>query len=93
MRGLPISRSSSGKSPLPQGSRVTVKLTPRSLVTARDGECRFIAEVAVLGGGFGFRGWTEDSRPGARRSETCCAAVFLPRVSGWGRICALAAWR
>ncbi len=31
MRGSPISRSSSGRSPLPQGSRVTVALTPRSL--------------------------------------------------------------
>jgi hypothetical protein len=34
MLGSPISRSSSGRSPLPQGSRVTVALTPRSLVRA-----------------------------------------------------------
>jgi hypothetical protein len=32
MRGSPISRSSSGRSTLPQASRVTVALTPRSLV-------------------------------------------------------------
>ncbi len=32
MRGSPISRSSSGRSPLPQGSRVTVALKPRSLL-------------------------------------------------------------
>jgi hypothetical protein len=34
MIGSPIRRSSSGRSPLPQGSRVTVALTPRSLVRA-----------------------------------------------------------
>ena len=31
MRGSPISRSRSGRSPLPQGSRITVALTERSL--------------------------------------------------------------
>ena len=34
MRGSPISRSSSGRSPLPQGSRLTVALIPRSLATS-----------------------------------------------------------
>src|SRR4029453_11234771 len=33
MRGSPISCSSSGRSPLPQGSRVTLALTPLSLVS------------------------------------------------------------
>jgi hypothetical protein len=33
MRGSPISRSSSGRSALPQGSRVTPGLTPRSVVS------------------------------------------------------------
>ena len=33
MRGSPMSRSSSGRSPLPQGSRVTVALTAHSVVT------------------------------------------------------------
>jgi hypothetical protein len=33
MRGSPISRSSRGRSPLPQGSRITPALTPRSVVS------------------------------------------------------------
>jgi hypothetical protein len=53
MRGSPISRSSSGRSPLLQGSRVTVVLAPRRLVipsrsAVRVGDRRVVRRSAAL---------------------------------------------
>src|SRR5436190_22807826 len=90
MRGSPISRSSSGRSPLLQGSRVTVALTPRSLCREPWGwtsaSVAAVATIALIHGGGGSAWDWHLAAPALRERGHDAVAVDRPsddESAGW----------